>query len=104
MTGAPESFIVANRRLLTVNEPATSEALIRIAGVSKTWTGRDGAPVTALTSAELSIRAGEFVCLCGPSGCGKTTLLNLVAGLEFPSSGEVRVRGERSPGPGPTGR
>jgi NitT/TauT family transport system ATP-binding protein len=40
----------------------------------------------------LSVRAGEFVCVVGASGCGKSTMLNLVAGLDTPSAGQVHVR------------
>src|SRR5579885_615573 len=45
---------------------------------------------------ELSLRVadGEFVILLGPSGCGKSTLLRIVAGLEAPTAGEVRIGGE----------
>ena len=42
----------------------------------------------------LSVRSGEFVVLLGPSGCGKTTLLRLIAGLEFPDSGEIQFGGK----------
>ena len=46
----------------------------------------------------LSVGAGEFVSVVGPTGCGKSTLLNLAAGLLAPSTGEVRVFGERLAG------
>ncbi|MFO0651849.1 MAG: ABC transporter ATP-binding protein [Polyangiales bacterium] len=74
--------------------------LIEVAAVTKSWPKEGGGEVTTLASVDLTIQRGEFVCLCGPSGCGKTTILNLVAGLEMPSRGEVRVRGERVKGPG----
>jgi spermidine/putrescine transport system ATP-binding protein len=48
---------------------------------------------TAVSAVSLSIREGEFFSLIGPSGCGKTTTLRMIAGLEVPSSGNVRVRG-----------
>ncbi len=46
----------------------------------------------ALARLDLSIAEGEFVCLVGPSGCGKTTLLRMLAGLETPDEGELRIR------------
>ncbi|GGB19436.1 sugar ABC transporter ATP-binding protein [Sphingomonas metalli] len=46
-----------------------------------------------LQPTDLSIEAGEFVVIVGPSGCGKSTLLRLIAGLETPSSGCIRVDG-----------
>jgi NitT/TauT family transport system ATP-binding protein len=45
----------------------------------------------ALRPVDLEIAAGEFIALVGPSGCGKTTLLRIVADLQDPSSGEVRI-------------
>jgi multiple sugar transport system ATP-binding protein len=41
----------------------------------------------------LTVQSGEFLVLLGPSGCGKTTLLRLIAGLEFPDSGEIQIGG-----------
>ena len=72
---------------------------LRIAGVSKVFDGRRG-KVVALEGINLNIRGGEFVCLVGASGCGKTSLLNIIAGLEFPSSGVVELDGEPVTGPG----
>jgi NitT/TauT family transport system ATP-binding protein len=56
--------------------------------------------VKALEGISLSIKKGEFVCLVGPSGCGKTTLLNLIAGLDFPDQGTISVKGNLVIGPG----
>src|SRR5438067_1631753 len=55
----------------------------------------------AISNVSLRIERGELLCLVGPSGCGKTTILNLIAGLERPTSGEVRVNGRPITGPGP---
>ena len=46
----------------------------------------------------LSVQSGEFVVLLGPSGCGKTTLLRMIAGLEFPDSGEIQIGGTNQAG------
>ena len=47
--------------------------------------------ITGLDHVDISIEAGEFVCLSGPSGSGKTTLLNAIGGLDTPDSGEIRL-------------
>jgi putative spermidine/putrescine transport system ATP-binding protein len=62
---------------------------LEIEGLSK----RFGA-FTAVDKVGLSVAKGSFVCLLGPSGCGKTTLLRMVAGLEEPSEGCIRLEGE----------
>ena len=70
---------------------------VRLAGIQKSFTR--GAPV--LRDIDLEVPAGAFVTLVGPSGCGKSTILNLVAGFERPTSGEIFFDGavvnDRSP-------
>jgi spermidine/putrescine transport system ATP-binding protein len=50
---------------------------------------------TAVHRLDLEIARGEFIALMGPSGCGKTTTLRMIAGLEIPSEGEIRLGGRR---------
>ncbi len=66
-------------------------AEIELAHVHKSYP--NGA--TAVHDLNLTIADGEFLILVGPSGCGKTTTLNMIAGLEDISSGELRIGGER---------
>ena len=68
--------------------------VVRLAGVEKTFTLPDGAPMTALTGIDLEIARGEFVSLIGPSGCGKSTLLRVIGDLTPPSSGTVTINGK----------
>ncbi|GBD37125.1 Macrolide export ATP-binding/permease protein MacB [bacterium HR36] len=55
----------------------------------------DGEPVYALRGVDLQVPFGELALLVGPSGCGKTTLLCILAGLLYPTAGEVEVLGYR---------
>jgi multiple sugar transport system ATP-binding protein len=50
---------------------------------------------TAVKDADLSVKAGEVVCLLGPSGCGKTTTLRMIAGLERATAGDIVIAGRR---------
>ena len=61
--------------------------------------GSANATFTAIESLSFAIQPGEFVSVVGPSGCGKSTILNLVAGLDHPSEGTVRLHGEPVAGP-----
>ncbi len=47
----------------------------------------------ALDNVNLTVMQGEFIAITGESGCGKTTLLNLIAGLDFPTSGNIKIDG-----------
>jgi sulfonate transport system ATP-binding protein len=65
---------------------------VSVRGVAKSFNGQTGQhPV--LQGVELEAAPGEFVAVLGASGCGKSTLLRLVAGLETPSAGEIRIGG-----------
>jgi putative ABC transport system ATP-binding protein len=68
-------------------------SLIELQQVTKTFTSASEA-VTPIDGLDFHIEAGEFVCLMGPSGSGKTTLLHLLAGIDRPTRGTVRVAGE----------
>lgn len=67
--------------------------LVEINGVSKTYQSPDS-EIHALRDIAFGVAEGEFVSIVGPSGCGKSTLLSIIAGLDAPSGGEIRVDGE----------
>jgi NitT/TauT family transport system ATP-binding protein len=75
-------------------------ASIRLTAVEQSFEARKGPRLVALNDINLDIRAGEFLCIVGPSGCGKSSLLSLIAGLAFPSRGEVQVNGQTVTGTG----
>ena len=70
------------------------EPAVRIDHVSKVF-GQGGQGVVALDRVTLDVGSGEFLCIVGASGCGKTTLLNLVAGLDRPTAGNISLDGAR---------
>lgn len=76
---------------------------VELTGVAKIFAGSRRSPggYCALDGVDLQVRTGEFFCLLGPSGCGKTTLLNLVAGFEPATRGNVSVVGRAVTRPGP---
>lgn len=61
---------------------------------------RTGERVEAIQDMDFHVHAGKFVCLVGTSGCGKTTLLNAIAGLHKPTSGQILLDGIPVEGPG----
>ena len=62
----------------------------------------NGDTLEVLHDVNLTVAEGEFVCLVGPSGCGKSTIINLMAGLDRPTSGDVLVGGRSVAGPDPS--
>jgi len=70
----------------------TDTTLLEFRGVNKAYPTRDG-EVVAVEDLDLIVRDGEFLTIVGPSGCGKSTVLNMLAGLENPSSGSILLNG-----------
>jgi len=68
-----------------------SKPVIEIKNLEKVYEGV--VPVHAVNGINLTITEGEFTALKGPSGCGKTTLLNLLGGLDQPTSGTIEIGG-----------
>ena len=71
---------------------------IELINVSRRFLSPDGHAFSTLKDFNLSVARGEFVALVGPTGCGKSTTLNLITGLGTPSSGLVKVFGEKVSG------
>lgn len=67
-------------------------SLIQVQGVTKTFHSLSE-EVTPIRDLDLDVGKGEFVVLMGPSGSGKTTLLNLLAGIDSPTAGTIRIGG-----------
>jgi putative ABC transport system ATP-binding protein len=88
---------------MTTTEPIVDTAatpgamVLDVRGVRRTFEA-ENAPVRALRGADFQMAAGEFVAIMGPSGCGKSTLLNLVAGLDQPDEGSIRLADEEVTG------
>jgi len=73
--------------------PASAEMpLVAIRNLTKYYT-RGEQVIPVLVDINIDVMAGDYIALMGPSGSGKSTLLNLIAGIDKPSSGEIRVAG-----------
>lgn len=75
--------------------------LVNVVELSKAFGGpRRGKSQQVLSNVNLAVPEGQFTCVLGPSGCGKTTLLNIIAGFEAPTAGQVFIDGRPVRGPG----
>ena len=74
-------------------------SLLSIRGVERRFASAKGSTL-ALTATDLDVAENDFITILGPSGCGKSTLLRIVAGLDHPTGGEVRLDGQPVHGPG----
>ena len=79
-------------------DAANAPAKLRLENIGKRF---DAGGTVAVEDFTLDVAQGEFLVIVGPSGCGKTTILNLLAGLELPTSGAVVIDGHPVRGPGP---
>ena len=74
-----------------------------IAGINKRF-GKGDKSVEVLRKIDIHVAPGEFLILVGPSGCGKATLRNIIAGLDEPTEGEIRIGGKNVVGMPPRDR
>lgn len=74
--------------------------VLSVRDLEKRFEGADGS-FLALRGLHLEVRHREFICVIGRSGCGKSTLIRIIAGLEEPTGGEIRLDGAPVHGPGP---
>ena len=81
-------------------EAHVASSKIRAEHIDKVYkTGKKS--VAAIEDVSIDIQDNDFVCIVGPSGCGKSTLLRMLAGLDFPSAGNIIVNDRKVTGPGP---
>lgn len=81
--------------------PQPVEEFLTVENVSKVYDLPQGGTYTVLENVNLTVQAGEFICVIGHSGCGKTTLLNMVSGFTQPTTGDVCLKGNFIDRPGP---
>ena len=84
----------ANIATMQAPRPETRSGLVELEGVAKTYR-RGGEAVEVLEALDLAVPEGDFLALMGPSGSGKTTLMNLLGGIDRPTSGTITIGGTR---------
>jgi NitT/TauT family transport system ATP-binding protein len=85
----------------TIDGERQTGAAISVRHVEKAFAlGQGAGRLTVLEDVSFEVRGGEFLVIVGPSGCGKTTLLDLLAGLSRPDTGDILLNGKPVRGPG----
>lgn len=82
---------------MSTEKPTPMRPFLQIEGLAKTY---PGSPEPVFDEVNFTVAKGEFVCIIGHSGCGKTTILNVLAGLEQASAGQVFMDGREVNAPG----
>ncbi|SMP65226.1 NitT/TauT family transport system ATP-binding protein [Neorhodopirellula lusitana] len=80
---------------------SVSSPKIELQDLTLDYSHDGGESMPVLSSFNLTVQQGEFICIVGPSGCGKSTLLNMACGFLKPTSGTVLIDGEPVVGPDP---
>ncbi|MBP2631347.1 MAG: transporter ATP-binding protein [Firmicutes bacterium] len=80
-------------------EESAAKSKIRLCNIDKVYETKK-TTFTAIKDVSINIEDNDFVCIIGPSGCGKSTLLHMLAGLDFPTQGEILINNQRVTCPG----
>src|SRR5687767_11740386 len=82
-----------------IAELAGRPVVMSVEALTRDFEGPNGM-LTALSRITFEVRKREFISVIGPSGCGKSTLIRILAGLDYPTSGQVRLDAMPVTGPG----
>lgn len=97
----PLSRDLDERTPIVQNEPMSSNVLIRLEQIQKSFVNSEGQPLSVLENINLELKEGEIVAILGKSGSGKSTLLRMIAGLSAPTEGQILYREQPVLGPAP---
>ena len=80
---------------------ACATIMVEVTELRKVFSTESGEMLEALGGVSFKCNKGEFLCVLGPTGCGKTTLLRLIAGLDEPTGGIIKIDGQEYSSPNP---
>jgi putative ABC transport system ATP-binding protein len=88
---SPDKGQISGMEMSFMEEPFHEDEVFRATNLTKAY-GSGAGYTEVIKGISFSVRKGEYVVIYGPSGSGKSTMLHLLAGLEVPSRGEIRIR------------